>query len=119
MFHVKYDNFSGICPSLLTVPAHYVLFLNCCRHPFGSATITKFPVFKPNQYFWDNFWEPVKDKESRADTYCRIMRTIYLEETGLKDSSEHAQISRKIYGDILLGKEKIEEDTDENHHIKK
>jgi hypothetical protein len=90
MFSIEYHNMQGICPSLLTVPGQYVFFLNCCRHPFGTATLKKYPVFKPNQFFWDNFWEPNKDKESRAETYCRIMRQIMLEETGLKDANEHA-----------------------------
>ena len=55
--------------------------------PFGVIQHKRYPVFRPNQYFWDTHWEPNKDKESKAFTYMRVIREIMLKEDKFNDSS--------------------------------
>lgn len=55
--------------------------------PFGVIKHKRYPVFRPNQYFWDTHWEPNKEKETKAITYMRVIRDIMLKEDKFNDSS--------------------------------
>jgi len=55
--------------------------------PFGTIRHKQYPVFRPNEYFWKHHWEPNKDKETKEQTYCRVIREIMIKEDGFIDSS--------------------------------
>ena len=49
-------------------------------NPWCSAYITIFPVFRVNEYFFNNHQ---KEGEQRWETYARVIRTIMSETMGL------------------------------------
>ena len=69
--------------------------------------IQKFPVFKPNDYFWKHHWEPNKDKETRADTYTRVIREIMINGSHLKDANHIGQKEKKELFQELEALEKL------------
>ena len=64
----------------------------CCAPPSGVINHQAFPVFRPNQYFWDNFWD--EKKESKAELYMRTIRSIMLK-------NGNFQNSEKDFNDLL------------------
>ena len=50
-------------------------------NPWCSAYITTFPVFRPNEYFFQNHQ---LEGEERWETYARVIRTILSETMHLK-----------------------------------
>ena len=54
--------------------------------PLGVIQHKRYPVFRPNQFFWDKHWEPKKDTETKAITYMRVIREIMLKEDKFNDS---------------------------------
>ena len=57
---------------------HHFALLSC--NPGNSIHITEFPVFKPNEYFFQNHSLPGEEK---WETYARVMREIMSKELGL------------------------------------
>ena len=51
--------------------------------PFGKILHKRYPVFKPNQYFWDHHQ---REGEKQAITYMRVIREIILKEDKFNDS---------------------------------
>ena len=76
-----------------------------CRPPTGWCKLKRLPVFEPNEFFFKHHWD--SKKESRAEAYCRVVRSLMLKHSGLKDAKEFGIAERKEYGDILSGKIKI------------
>ena len=58
----------------------------CCAPPFGVIHHKVLPVFRPNQYFWDNFWD--ESKETKAELYKRTIRDIMIKSGNLIDSNK-------------------------------
>jgi 1-acyl-sn-glycerol-3-phosphate acyltransferase len=86
-FSLKYDSIWGIQPQSINGRLHTTFWISCCMPPFGTILHKRYPVFRPNQYFWDHHWEPVKDKETKAFTYMRVIRDIMLKEDKFNDST--------------------------------
>ena len=59
---------------------------------FCHLEITELPTFRPNQFFWDKFSEPNKD---RAETYAHIMREIMHDMGGLEYPSRETNVYDK------------------------
>ena len=72
--------------------------------PLGIIRHKQYPVFRPNQFFWDTHWEPNKDKESKAETYMRCIREIMLKEDNFVDS-QLSQDDQFGYSKICQGHE--------------
>lgn len=59
---IKWDGVWGITPMAVNARVYTTYFISCCMPPFGVIRHKRYPVFKPNQYFWDKYWEPVKEE---------------------------------------------------------
>ena len=57
------------------LPFETHLWLVMCN-PFAVAHITEFPVFKPNDHFFNNF---LKEGEKKWECYARVVREIMAE----------------------------------------
>ena len=57
---------------------HHYCLLSC--NPYSIIYAKEFPVFKPNDYFFDNHQVPGEEK---WETYARVMREIMSKELGL------------------------------------
>ena len=55
-----------------------------------SLLIKELPVFKPNEYFWKNHWDP-KSGEERWEAYARVIRELIAEHSGCKLGNLEAQ----------------------------
>jgi hypothetical protein len=51
----------------------------------GLSTITmkEMPVFRPNEFFWKNYWD---GKEDKWVTYARAVRSVMAESSGMEVS---------------------------------
>jgi len=85
-FSVKYDTVWGIQPQSINGRLHTTWWISCCMPPLGIIKHKRYPVFRPNQFFWDKHWEPVKDQETKAQTYMRVIRDIMIKEDKFNDS---------------------------------
>jgi len=52
-------------------------FLNACLPPTGVIKHKVYPVFKPNQFLWDNH---LKKGDSKVVLYKKVIRDIMIEE---------------------------------------
>ena len=43
-------------------------------NPYITMHIKEYPVFKPNEYFWENHWR--KDREEKWEAYARVIQNI-------------------------------------------
>ena len=62
-----------------TIPFLSHTILLCCN-PFAIATVKEFPVFQPNEFFWEKHQ---KKDEEKWETYARCVREIMGKELGL------------------------------------
>mmetsp|Transcript_27362 Transcript_27362/g.41614 ORF Transcript_27362/g.41614 Transcript_27362/m.41614 type:complete len:146 (-) Transcript_27362:55-492(-) len=76
----------GINPEIVTTDPTIVAFLLCCVPPTSVAKNTLLPIFTPNEYFWEHHWKPNQEKETKVDTYMRVVREIVLKYSGLTDA---------------------------------
>ena len=75
-----------------SVSHYFCFFITNCGLPLHTiCNMSELPVFEPNEYFWKNYWEPNKDKETRAETYARVVRQIMLDYSGLDDAGHFTQ----------------------------
>jgi len=58
---IKWDGVWGITPRSINARVHTTYFISCCMPPVGVIRHKRYPVFKPNEFFWNKYWEPVKD----------------------------------------------------------
>lgn len=86
-FTIKYDGCWGISPQSVNGRLHTTYWISCCMPFFGVIRHKRYPVFRPNQFFWDKHWEPVKDRETKAVTYMRVIREIMIKEDKFNDSA--------------------------------
>jgi len=103
-FTLKYDNLWGIEPQSFNGRLHTTFYVSTCMPPLGVIRHKQYPVFRPNQYFWDTHWEPVKEKESQAETYMRVIRDIMLKEDKFVDS-QLSQDDQFGYSRACIGRE--------------
>ena len=52
-------------------------------NPMAFASVTEYPVFKPNKFFLDNH---VKEGEEPCDAYARVIRTIMADQMEISTS---------------------------------
>lgn len=53
-----------ISPShdVLDMFAHFILI---CWNPYMTLHIKEYPVFKPNEYFWQNHWQNTTEPKEK------------------------------------------------------
>ena len=60
-------------------------FLDHClivgANPLSYCEVLQMPVFKPNQYLWDNH---LREGEDKVDCYARVMRELMSENMNLR-----------------------------------
>ena len=67
--------------------------------PFGdmlfgmgkTLNVDIYPVFAPNDFFWENHQ---KEGEKKVDTYIRIIRGIMIEHSGFEDAGQYTDMER-------------------------
>ena len=73
---LKFENGNSFQPLNMYKKYFTFQFFMCCAPPFGVIHHKEYPVFRPNQFFWDNFLN--EKKESKADLYSRTIRQIMI-----------------------------------------
>lgn len=68
-----------------------------CTIPYSSVTVRRFPVFAPNDYFFENYQ---KEGEDKVKTYMRVIRDIMAEHGNKKLSNTHVEDKFK-YKDFI------------------
>ena len=96
-------------PSIISISPIASFFISCCGSPCGVCKLKIMPVFEPNEYFWKKHWEPVKDKEDKAQTFSRCVRKLMLVHGNLKDT-ELVSEDRFEYIKAIRGVDKVEEE---------
>ena len=84
----------------------------CCMPPFGTVKHKIFPVFKPNQFFWNNYWKEIQnvdEKKSKCEVYAKTIHKIMVENSHLKPSDIKAD-DRWEYLKEYRGVDHIEEE---------
>lgn len=83
---IKFENANDFQP-INFFDRHFTFqFFMCCAPPFGVIHHQVFPVFRPNQFFWDNFWD--EKKETKAELYMRTIRGIMIRHGKFYDSNK-------------------------------
>jgi len=83
-FSISYKSVWGICPDAVNGRPHTAFFLTSCMPPFGTIKHKMYPVFRPNEYFWNHHWK--KEEETQASCYMRVIRQIMIDHEGYNDS---------------------------------
>ena len=65
--------------------------------------VKEYPVFKPNEYFWNNHWDP-KSGEEKWEAYCKVIRSIMAGSFNFK-LSDLAIEDKGVYKSILYGRQ--------------
>jgi len=68
---LKYYSWNGISPQNDTIFHWHYYF--CMLSAFTTLHMKVYPVFKPNEYFWNNHWSENSDEEKWL-VYTRIIR---------------------------------------------
>jgi len=68
---LKYWSPNGISPQNDTFSALHFYF--CYLSPFITCRMKIYPVFEPNQFFWDNHWDEASG-EKQWQAYSRVIR---------------------------------------------
>jgi hypothetical protein len=78
---MKYKTSSKLNASHDVMPmfAHFI-FLTLAG--WVTLDIKELPVFKPNDYFWKNHWDP-NGKEEKWQVFARVIRNMMAESQGL------------------------------------
>lgn len=53
-------------------------YIMCCGKPGGVIKHTYLPIFEPNEYFWQQHWEPFKKEKNKVDVYMEVVRGLIL-----------------------------------------
>jgi hypothetical protein len=73
---------------------------------FGTLHMKVYPVFKPNDYFWEHHWD---GKEQKWEAYARAVRQIIIDSHGF--ASSDIQMDDKFeFKDIMKGKKALKKD---------
>jgi hypothetical protein len=72
---------------MCSVHINTLYFVFCCGPPTGVIYHSELPVFKPNDFFWENHWKPNQDKEEKWQTFARVVRKIIMKQESLKETS--------------------------------
>jgi hypothetical protein len=94
----------GITPQAFNGRLHTTFYVSNCMPPLGVIRHKQYPVFRPNQFFWDKYWEPVKDTKSKAIVYMETIRNIMLKEDAFVDS-QLSQDDQFGYSRACMGNE--------------
>ena len=81
------------------IPSGFLMIMN----PYIWMHIKEYPVFKPNQYFWDNHWQ--KGKEEQWEAYARVIKNIISQSFDIK-ISEFTIEDKLKYKEELFGPSK-------------
>lgn len=65
-----------------------------------------YPVFKPNQYFWDNHWK--EGKEEKWQAYARVIREEVIAKSFDFKLSDSVMEHKLEYKELIKGKKKID-----------
>lgn len=79
-------------------------FFLCSTAPYITMTIKEYPVFKPNEYFWKNHYDPSSGKQ-RWEVYASVIRGIIQSSFNFKLSD--MSLEEKIKYKRLLRETKI------------
>ena len=71
---LKYNGPGEFSSDVTSTSINTTFFILCCGAPNGSVTLTEFPTFAPNEYFWNNHQDI--EKEEKWQTYSRVLRKI-------------------------------------------
>jgi lysophosphatidylcholine acyltransferase / lyso-PAF acetyltransferase len=78
-------------------------FFLCAMTPYITLTIKEFPVFKPNEFFWKQHYDPASGKQ-RWEVYADVIRNIIREAFDFKLTN--MSLDEKLeYRRLLEGKE--------------
>lgn len=73
---------------------------------FATLHLKVYPVFKPNDYFWQHHWD---GKEPKWEAYARAAKQIIVESHGFQDSK--IQMDDKFeFKDLIKGKKPIKKE---------
>ena len=67
---------------------------------FATLHMKVYPVFKPNDYFWEHHWD---GKEQKWEAYARAVRQIIIESHNFA-SSDISMEDKFEFKDIMKGK---------------
>jgi hypothetical protein len=89
-------------------PAHDVMpmfphFVFLCTALYTTVQIKEYPVFKPNEFFWEKHWDE-KSGEQKWEAYARVVRGIFAESFNFK-LSDLAQEDKAAYKSLLYGRQ--------------
>ena len=87
---------SGCHGDATSLLGYLCLLVHCM---FVVYTMTELPIFRPNEFFWENHWD---GKEQKWDAYARAVRQIMIEagnfeesENTMEDKIEYKNLVRK------------------------
>jgi len=91
---------------------------------FTRVHVKVYPVFRPNDYFWENHWGSRTSKggvnEQQWQLYCRVLREEVMSKAFDFRLSNSTAESKNHFVDILYDKfAKIEKDSDKKGKKKK
>ena len=97
----------------LSLAINYCMFVTAHSLPilpfgdllFGmgkTVDIKLYPVFEPNDFFWEKH---MKEGEKKIDTYIRVIRSIMLEHSKLEDAGEYTDMDRFKFIAAVNGEE--------------
>ena len=82
---------------MMSIPMSVALMV---MNPYILMHIKEYPVFKPNEYFWENHWQ--KDKEEKWEAYARAIRSIIATTFDFKlcdfSGEDKMEFKRQVFG---------------------
>lgn len=79
---------------------HYFI---CFMSPFHTGHMKVYPVFKPNQFFWDNHWSE-SSGEQKWEAYARVVREHIIAKSFNFKLSDNVMEDKFEFKDLLKGK---------------
>jgi len=91
--HKFHSYFQSPCTGVIDGLPHYLIGASC---PFSTITKIDLPVFRPNEFFWQNHQ---REGEEKWQTYERVLRQIMsevgdlpLSDLSIEDKFEYKKI---------------------------
>lgn len=99
---LKYWSLNGISPQNDTIsPLNHLYF--CMLSSFTTLHMKIYPVFKPNDYFWQNHFDE-SSGQSKWDTFMKILREEIMAKSFDFELSDASMEDKIEYAAMLKGK---------------
>ena len=98
---LKYWSANGISPQNDTLLVFH--FYYCILSAFTTLDMKIYPVFKPNDYFWEHHWDE-KSGEKKHEAYMRVIREEIIAKSFNFDLLDTTMEDKMDYKALIKGK---------------